>query len=263
MPPLPAHLPAGVMRERRAIGGDPAAGPVAGRHSRCESPEKRPDVLVGGSVLQDVIEAPLVAAMLNCRQHAAGAIIHVIGSDRARKIRQGPGKAGRVQARLRLFFPPPRPSAAWSQRAQRRAGRAPGASAPDGRAHRLRPRCGPPDRSPDGSTAGLGAPDRSGPRERPCGTAYSSAAHTCPREPADTRGRDAPSQAASAGSACPARPGDHNADTRGAWRCDWQGRSLAVGRRPSRASLRWDRVDTPPARTWRCPPCSHVRATTL
>src|SRR5215475_9519684 len=30
-----------------------------------------------------------------------------------------------------------------------------------------------------------------------------------------------------------------------------------------RSSLQWNRVDTPPDRTWLCPPCSHVEASTL
>ena len=104
-PHRPAPLPEGCRRERRALGGDTAAGQVACRHSRCESPEQRPDVLVGGSVSQDVREEPFVAAILHCRPQAAGAILHCIGGDIARQIRQGPGKAVRVPARRRLFFP--------------------------------------------------------------------------------------------------------------------------------------------------------------
>src|SRR5215472_10632280 len=188
MPHLPEHLPEGYRIERRAIGGDTAEGQVACRQSHFESPEKRPDVLVGGIVIQDVIEDPFVAAIINRRQNAEGAIIHFIGGDIARKIRQGPVKEVRVQARLRLFFPQPRPSSEWSQRGQRRDGRARGASSPDGRAGRLRPPAVPPDPSRGACTERRVAPDQRGPRESTCDTSYSNAANTLRQDPADTRG---------------------------------------------------------------------------
>ena len=80
-------------------------GQVACRQGRFESPEKRTDVIVVRIMIQDLIEDPFVAAIIHCRQNAVGAIIHFIGGDIARKIRQGPVKEVRVQARLRLFFP--------------------------------------------------------------------------------------------------------------------------------------------------------------
>src|SRR5439155_10049627 len=80
---------------------------------------------------------------------------------------------------------------------------------------------------------------------------------------ADTTRRDSRGRAASAGTVYLGKPGACNADRLAARRCDWKGRSLAVASRQSRSSLRWDRVDTPPDRTWRCPPCSHVGASTL
>src|SRR5215813_3695290 len=67
----------------------------------------------------------------------------------------------------------------------------------------------------------------------------------------------------SAGTACLDKPGAHNADTLDACRCDGKGRSLAMASRQWRSSLQWDRVDTPPDRTWLCPPCSHVEASTI
>ena len=215
------------------------------------------------SGIPDVVEKAFVAALSNRRQHAEGAIIHCSGGDRARNIRQGPVKAGWLQARLRLFSPQPRPSSGWWQRGPRRGGRARGASSPGGRAHRPRPRAGPPAQSHDGSTDCPVGPERRGPRASTCGTAYRSAANTCPREHVDTIRRDSPRRAASADLACPSRPGNHNADTLGACRCDWQGRALTVASRQSRSSLRWDRVETPPDPTWLCPPCSHVEASTL
>jgi hypothetical protein len=78
-----------------------------------------------------------------------------------------------------------------------------------------------------------------------------------------TEGREAPRRAASAGLACPARPGHHTADTRGACRGAEQRRSLAVARGQARSALRWDRVETPPDHTGLCPPCSPVEASTL
>src|SRR5215475_1129721 len=162
---IPEHLPEGCRIERRAIGGDTAEGQVACRQGRLESPEKRPDVLVVRIVIQDLVEEAFVAAIINGRQNAEGAIIHFIGGDITRKIRQGPVKEVRVQARLGLFSPQPRPSSAWSQRGQRRGGRARGASSPGGRAGRLRPPAGPPDPSRGACTERRVAPDPRGPRE--------------------------------------------------------------------------------------------------
>ena len=91
-PHRPAPLPEGCRRERRAIGGDTAEGQVACRHRRCESPEKRPDVLVGGSVIQDVREKPFVAAILHCRPQAAGAILTAAAAT-------SPDKSAKTQSR--------------------------------------------------------------------------------------------------------------------------------------------------------------------
>lgn len=251
---LPAPLHAGRGRERRAIGRDPAEEPGARRQGRCESSEQRPDVLVGGSVSPDVVAAAWVAAIIDGGAPTAGASRERIGGDIARTICPGPVKAGRGQARRGLVFPQPRPRAGGWQRVQRRDGRARGAHAPGGRARPPRLRAVPPAHSRDGDTASQGGRERSGPPERPCGTASRRAAQTCPREPADTTGREAPRRAASAGLACPDRPGHHTADTRGACRDDEQRRSLAVARGQARSSLRWDRVETPPDHTWLCPP---------
>src|SRR6516162_5624022 len=102
--------------------------------------------------MQDGIENTLVTAIIDRREHTEGTVIEFIGSDIPRKIRQGPVKELWVHARLRLFFPPPRPSFGSWQRAQTPGGRATGASWPGGRAYRLRPRCAPPDRSLGGYT---------------------------------------------------------------------------------------------------------------
>src|SRR5207245_8578356 len=164
-------------REGRAIGREAAEGQVASRAGRGQTSAKGPDILVGGSVIQDVIAEALVAALIDRGQHTAGTSIECSGGHIARKICQRPVQDGGVQARLRLFSPQPRPSAAWSQRAQRRGGRARGASSLGGRVNHPRPRAAPPDQSRGGYTDYQVARDRRGPRESTCGTAYSSAAN--------------------------------------------------------------------------------------
>src|SRR5215813_2973846 len=160
---IPEHLYEGGGIERRAIGRDTEEGQVACRQGRFESPEKRPDVIVGGIVIQDVIEEPLVAAIIDSGENAEGTIIQFIGGDIARKICQGPVKEGRVQARLRLFFPPPRPSSGSWQKGQRRGGRARGASWRDDRASHPRPRAARRGPSHGGCTDCRVVPDRRGP----------------------------------------------------------------------------------------------------
>ena len=59
---------------------------------------------------EDTIEEALVAAVIDHGQNAEGTIIQFIGGHIARKIRQRPVKEVGVHARLRLFFPPPRPN---------------------------------------------------------------------------------------------------------------------------------------------------------
>ena len=71
MPHLPEHLPEGCRIERRAIGSDTAEGQVACRQNRFESPEKCPDVLVGGIMVSDVIQNALVTAIIDRREHTA------------------------------------------------------------------------------------------------------------------------------------------------------------------------------------------------
>src|SRR5262245_65911068 len=160
---IPKHLPEGRGIERRAISRDTEEGQVAYRQGRFESLEKRPDVIVGGIVIQDVIEDPLVTAVIDRRENTERSVIELIGSHIARKIGQRPVKEVRVQARLRLFSPQPRPSSGWWQRGQRRGGRARGANSPGGRAHRPRPRAGPADQSPGGYTDCRVVRDRRGP----------------------------------------------------------------------------------------------------
>ena len=94
------------------------------------------------------------------RGHALGALApkghlfflsaELIGGHIPRKIRQGPVQEVRIQARLHLFFPPPRPRSGSWQKGQRRGGRARGASSRAGRASRLRPPAVPPDQSRGG-----------------------------------------------------------------------------------------------------------------
>src|SRR4029453_12261152 len=107
---------------------------------------------------------PLVAAIIDGGQNAEGTIIEFIGGHIARKICQRPVKKVGVHARLRLFSPQPRPSSGWSQRAQRRDGRATGANSLGGRASRPRPRAAPPDRLPGGYTDCPAGPEQRGRR---------------------------------------------------------------------------------------------------
>src|SRR5215831_831534 len=174
---LPKHLHEGCGIEGRASGREAAEGQGTCRQGRVQTPEKGPDISVGGIVIQDVREEPLVAALINGGQKAEGTIIQFIGGHIARKIRQGPVQEVRVHARLRLFFPQPRPSSGWWQRAQRRGGRATSANSPGGRARRPRPRAAPPDRSRGGCTDCPGAPEPTGPPGRTSDMSYSSAAH--------------------------------------------------------------------------------------
>src|SRR5262249_12555867 len=106
----------------------------------------------------------LVAAIIDGGEYAEGTVIELIGGHIARKIRQGPVKEVRVQARLRLFFPPPRPSSGSWQKGQRHGGRARGANSRASRAGRLRPPVVPPDPSRGGCTDRRGAPDQRGRR---------------------------------------------------------------------------------------------------
>src|SRR5262249_6994172 len=196
MPHLPEHLPEGCRREGRAIGGDTAEGQAACYQGRVQTPQKGPDIIMGGIVIQHLIEDALVAPVIDYGQNAEGTIREFIGGHIARNIRQGPVKEVRVQARLRLFFPQPRPSSEWSQKGQRHDGRARGASSPGGRASRPRPRAAPPDRSPGGYTACPAGPDQRGRRSSTCDTAYRNAGKRSPADPADTTDRDAPHHAA-------------------------------------------------------------------
>jgi hypothetical protein len=217
---------------------------------------------VGGSVIQDVSEETLVATMSDRGQPAEGAIIPCIGGHLPRTLRQGPGKAVRVQTRRRLFFPPPRPRVGSWHRAHRPGGLATGASWPAGRASRPQPPAAPLDRSRDGCRDCPVGPDRTGPHGRMCDTWCSHAAQRCSREHADPTGRDGPSRAASAGTAGLYRPQDHNADTRSVCHGGCREPSLAGAGRQWRSSLRWDRVDTHPHRPWLCPPGAPVGAST-
>src|SRR5215470_11112234 len=100
---LPAHLSEGRGIERRAIGRDAEEGQIARRQDRVQTPQKRPNVIVGGIVIQHGIEEALVAAIIDGGEYAEGTVIELIGSDIPRKIRQGPVKELWVYARLRLF----------------------------------------------------------------------------------------------------------------------------------------------------------------
>src|SRR6266568_3857685 len=114
--------------------------------------------------INSIIEDAFVTAIIDRGEHTEGTVIEFIGGDIPRKIRQGPVQELRVHARLCLFFPQPRPSFGSWQRARTHGGRATGANSPGGRANRLRPRCGPPDRSPGGYNDCPVGPDQRGRR---------------------------------------------------------------------------------------------------
>src|SRR6266436_9005900 len=174
---LPEHLHKGGGIEGRAIGREAAEGQVTCPQGCVQTPQKGPDIIVGGIVIQDVREDPLVAAIIDCGKNTEGTIIQFIGSHIARKIRQRPVQEVSVHARLRLFSPQPRPSSEWSQRAQRRDDRATSANSLGGRASRPRPRAAPPDRSRGGCTDCPVAPDPTGQPGSTSDIAYSSVAN--------------------------------------------------------------------------------------
>src|SRR4029450_2784502 len=159
---IPKHLREGCGIEGRTIGREAAEGQVTYSQGRVQTSEKGPDIIVGGIVIQDVIEDALVAAIIDRGQNTEGTIIEFIGGHIARKLCQRPVQEVGVHARLRFFSPPPRPSSGWSQRAQRRGGRATSANSLGARASGPRPRAAPPDRSRGGCTDCPVAPDPTG-----------------------------------------------------------------------------------------------------
>src|SRR4029453_16981833 len=174
---IPEHLHEGHGIKSRAIGGDTTKRQVACRQGPFQTPQKRSDIVMRGIMISNVVEDPLVAAIIDGGEYAEGAVIELIGSHIPRKIRQGPVKEVRIHARLRLFSPQPRPSSGSWQKGQRRGGRARGANSRAGRAGRLRPPAAPPDPSRGGWTERRVVPDQRGPRESTCDTSYSSAAN--------------------------------------------------------------------------------------
>jgi hypothetical protein len=219
---------AGWGRAGRTSGGHAQQRQVPRCQGRLPPTQKGPDVLVGGIMVSDVIADALVTALIDRGEHPEGTGLECIGSDIPRKIRQGPVQELGVHARLRLFFPPPRPSVGSGQRARTRGSRARGANAPGGRAHRLRPRCGPPDRSPGGYPDCPVGPEQRGRRSSTCDTAYRNAVHRSQADPADTIRRDSPNPGVSDETAGPDRLRDHNAGTVAGWHGDCRGRSRAV-----------------------------------
>ena len=174
---------------------------------------------------------------------------------RPRQGTLGPGATG-------PFFPQPPPSGAAWRRGQRRAGRAPGANTPGGRAPRLRPRGGPPERSPPGDTDAPVGPEQRGRRSNTCDTSYSHGGKRSPAAPADTPHRASPNHAASDETAWPDRPRGHNAGTVVGGRCAWRGRARVVAGLRGRCSRRWGRGGTHLDRTSGGPPGAKVRPRT-
>src|SRR5262245_22597155 len=87
---LSENLSEGTGTDRRSSGREADKGQVAGRQGRVETPQERPDVVVRGIVIQDVIEDTLVAAIIDGGKNAEGTIIQFIGGHIPRKIGQRP-----------------------------------------------------------------------------------------------------------------------------------------------------------------------------
>ncbi len=62
-------------RARRAIGRDTQQRHVTCHQGRFQPPQKRPDIIVVGIVVSDVIEDALVAAIIDSGEHTKGAVI--------------------------------------------------------------------------------------------------------------------------------------------------------------------------------------------
>ena len=105
-----------------------------------------PDVIMVGSVVEDLIEDALITAVIHGGEHTEGAIIEFVGRHITGKISQGPVEKLGVHTGLYLFFPRPPPNFGWWHRAQTPGGLATDANSPGGRASHPRPRCAPPDR---------------------------------------------------------------------------------------------------------------------
>jgi hypothetical protein len=71
-----------------------------------QTPQKGPDIIVGGIVIQDVIEESLVAAIIDGGKNAEGTIIQFIGGHIARKICQRPVQEVGGSMRACAFFSP-------------------------------------------------------------------------------------------------------------------------------------------------------------
>src|SRR5262249_16873487 len=146
--------------EGRTIGGNTSQRQVTRGQGRFQPTQKHPDVVVGGIVIQDVIEEPFVATIIDGGENAEGTIIEFIGGHGARKIGQRPSPGSRGPCVPAPFFPQPRPSSESWRRGQTRGGRATGANSLGGRAGRLRPPAGPPDPSRGGCTERRVVPDQ-------------------------------------------------------------------------------------------------------
>src|SRR2546428_14094387 len=75
---LPKHLHEGCGIEGRAIGREAAEGQGTCRQGRVQTSQKGPDIIVGGIVIQDLIENALVAAIIDGGKNAKGTIIHAL-----------------------------------------------------------------------------------------------------------------------------------------------------------------------------------------
>ena len=138
-------LSEGLGIEGRAIGRDAPQRQVPRGQGGFQAAQKGPDIVMGGGVVQDVIEEALVTAIIDRGENTAGTVIEFIDRHIAREISQGPVEEVGGHPALRVFFPPPPPNFGAWQKARRPAGRATDANLPDGRASRPRPRGARPD----------------------------------------------------------------------------------------------------------------------
>ena len=144
MRPLVQNLAQRLGGEMGTIGGDAQERQGADLSGAVASSEKRaPSIRVGG-MIQDRRAQTLVAAMIDRGAHTAGTVVPCVEGDRARTLSACPVEKGHAHARLRLFFPPPRPSFAAGHRAHTPGGRATGANWLVDRATQRPPRCAQP-----------------------------------------------------------------------------------------------------------------------
>lgn len=99
--------------ERRGIGGDAHNGEATGGEGDLKTPEKAPDVLVGGVVIEHLIDEPFAAAVIDNGQHTERPVVEFIGGDVAGEVSECPGEIVPGDPHRCFFSHWPPPSFAW------------------------------------------------------------------------------------------------------------------------------------------------------